>query len=324
MLRKRDAGRHAEGHAATTTRCVNPERAQQRRNVVLAQMVKRGKLRRGAATARCATQPLQLQLQAPARGRSAPAPHFAEHVRKWLIEWADEHDYDIYADGLVIAHHASTRGCRTRPRRPSSARPRRCRRWPTSNGAQPGAARRVDVARGLRQRSAAGRAVRALLEQRSATCVDAFVRETPRIHARRVEGGASEAAALKALMADAAFMARLRSDKTRLEAGFVAMDPATGEVKAWVGSRDFERRPVRPRARRPQRQPGSTFKPFVYGAALEAGIQPDRTLRRRAGRDPRSATARSGSPTDMSGTSGQPMTPARRPGACRRTRSPRR
>ena len=31
-----------------------------------------------------------------------PAPHFAEHVRKWLIEWADENDYDIYADGLIV------------------------------------------------------------------------------------------------------------------------------------------------------------------------------------------------------------------------------
>src|SRR5205823_12630083 len=77
------------------------------------------------------------------------------------------------------------------------------------------------------------------------------------------------------LRSDAAFMEALRARKTRLEAGFVALDPATGKVRAWVGSRDFavDRFDHVLQARR---QPGSTFKPFVYGAALEAGFDAQR------------------------------------------------
>ena len=57
-----------------------------------------------------------------------------------------------------------------------------------------------------------------------------------------------------------------------LNAGFLAMDPASGEVKAWVGGiphRNFQFDHVRAR-----RQTGSAFKPIVYAAALESGTRP--------------------------------------------------
>src|SRR5207248_7438886 len=31
-----------------------------------------------------------------------PAPHLATQIRKWLIDWADRNDHDIYSDGLRI------------------------------------------------------------------------------------------------------------------------------------------------------------------------------------------------------------------------------
>src|SRR6185295_18724043 len=83
-------------------------------------------------------------------------------------------------------------------------------------------------------------------------------------------------AALKKLLDDGAFLAELKKDKTRLEAGFLAMEPASGEIKAWVGSRDFSVDQY-DHVAQAARQPGSTFKPFVYGAALESGLSPDRT-----------------------------------------------
>ena len=76
-------------------------------------------------------------------------------------------------------------------------------------------------------------------------------------------------------------MAKLRADKTRLQAGFVAIDPATGHVKAWVGSRDFKTDQF-DHVAQARRQPGSTFKPFVYGAALEQGMSPDKRFIDRA------------------------------------------
>jgi 1A family penicillin-binding protein len=58
-----------------------------------------------------------------------------------------------------------------------------------------------------------------------------------------------------------------------LQAALVALDPRTGEVRAMVGGRDFEKSNFN-RATQAKRQPGSAFKPFVYAAALEQGFSP--------------------------------------------------
>jgi penicillin-binding protein 1A len=55
-----------------------------------------------------------------------------------------------------------------------------------------------------------------------------------------------------------------------VEGALVALEPATGEVKALVGGYDFERSEF-DRAIQSLRQPGSAFKPFVYLAALDSG-----------------------------------------------------
>ena len=58
-----------------------------------------------------------------------------------------------------------------------------------------------------------------------------------------------------------------------LQAALVALDPATGNVLAVVGGRDFRQSQFN-RATRSRRQPGSAFKPFVYAVALEQGLSP--------------------------------------------------
>ena len=56
-------------------------------------------------------------------------------------------------------------------------------------------------------------------------------------------------------------------------AALVAIDNATGQVRAMIGGRDTTRRPSTWR-RQGQRQPGSSFKPFILATALKAGIGP--------------------------------------------------
>jgi penicillin-binding protein 1A len=58
-----------------------------------------------------------------------------------------------------------------------------------------------------------------------------------------------------------------------LHAGFVALDPSTGAVKAWVGGIDYDYFKF-DNVNQSRRQPGSTFKTFVYTAALDNGFSP--------------------------------------------------
>ncbi len=62
----------------------------------------------------------------------------------------------------------------------------------------------------------------------------------------------------------------------KAEAALIALDPHTGEIKAMVGGRDYARSQLnRLFAKRP---PGSVFKPFVYAAAINTGIEGGETV----------------------------------------------
>jgi penicillin-binding protein 1A len=57
------------------------------------------------------------------------------------------------------------------------------------------------------------------------------------------------------------------------EASLVSIDPRNGEIKAMVGGKNFQVNQFN-RATQAQRQPGSTFKGFVYAAAIASGMSP--------------------------------------------------
>jgi len=61
------------------------------------------------------------------------------------------------------------------------------------------------------------------------------------------------------------------------EGAILTIEPQTGYIKAMVGGYDFARSEFN-RAVQARRQPGSAFKPFVYIAALEAGLTPATTM----------------------------------------------
>nr|WP_017757746.1 penicillin-binding protein 1A [Pseudacidovorax intermedius] len=58
-----------------------------------------------------------------------------------------------------------------------------------------------------------------------------------------------------------------------VEGAFVAMDPRDGAIKAMVGGFDFGKNKFN-HVTQAWRQPGSSFKPFIYSAALEKGFMP--------------------------------------------------
>ncbi|MET1113493.1 MAG: transglycosylase domain-containing protein, partial [Comamonas sp.] len=214
---------------------LNPERSIARRNTVLSQMVKREEL--DAATfAQLHKRPLRIDFERQEEPMGS-APHFTQQLRKWLIAWADSNGYNIHTDGLVVHTTLDTR----------------LQAWATQAVARQGRTLQGIANAGWNQRDG---------WNADNPLVQTLVRESAEYRRSTLDPDA----ALQALLSDKTFMRRLRADKLRLEAGLLAMDPATGAVRAWVGSRDFSLDGF-DHVQQARRQPGSTFKPFVYGAA---------------------------------------------------------
>jgi len=284
----------------------NPERARDRRNVVLAQMVKHGKLP-AARYEQLRALPLVLAFKRPEDGDIGQARHFVAHVREQLVEWADAHDVDLDTDGLVIrttldaklqriAQDAVVQQVallqRIAGEEWSDARPRTARIQPAvSSSSVPG-------------KGEAAAPFAYFWKQRPDMLRD-IARDTPQFRLAK-QAGQSDAQALDTVLADADTMSKLRADKTRLSAGFIAIDPATGAVRAWVGSPDFAREQF-DHVAQAKRQPGSTFKPFVYGAALQRGMSTEHAYLDGA-IDIALADGGVWQPTDGSGPSGEMMT----------------
>ncbi|MGN6646940.1 MAG: penicillin-binding protein 1A [Cytophaga sp.] len=68
-------------------------------------------------------------------------------------------------------------------------------------------------------------------------------------------------------------MDSIRYYKHFLHAGMLSMDPHSGHIKAWVGGIDHKHFKY-DHVKQGSRQPGSTFKPFVYTAAVDLGYSP--------------------------------------------------
>ena len=274
----------------------NPERALERRNLVLSQMVKRGSLD-AARFEQLRKQPLALDFRRPEEGGIGQARHFVETIREQLVEWADTHDVDLDRDGLVIRTTLDSKLQRL---------------------AQDAVVQQV----ALLQRVVGAEWSEPRLRWAGVKTPEAkqpfahFWREHPQMltemardtatyrEARKAD--VSEAEALAKVMNDADAMQRLRDEKTRLSAGFIAIDPTTGAVKAWVGSPDFAREQF-DHVAQAKRQPGSTFKPFVYGAALQRGFSTERSYVDAAVEIPL-GDGSIWKPTDGGGPSGESMT----------------
>jgi penicillin-binding protein 1A len=280
---------------------LNPARSLQRRNVVLSQMVKRGLLSQGDFD-RLKTRPIRLDFERQPEA-VGPAPHLAEHIRKWLIDWADRNGRDIYSDGLMV-HTTIDSRLQALANQAVNLQMEALQavadvEWGLNSERLISSS--ADAYVGTRQRVQPF----AYFWKTKAGLIDAFIRESA-AYRHAIDAGATPKAALAQLKSNREFMAKLRADKTRLQAGFVAIDPASGYVKAWVGSREFQTDQF-DHVAQARRQPGSTFKAFVYGAALEQGMSPNKPFMDR----PVEIPLPDGTvwrPADLSAPSGRPMT----------------
>lgn len=250
----------------------NPERAQQRRNVVLRQME-----RHGFITEEFLAEHRDTPVDAThhsAELQASLAPYFAEYVRNWMRDWAAENDYDVYGDGLRVY---TTLNSELQDMAQAAV------------DSQMTALQAVveyewsrDIVPAPRSSNASDylgfddyEPFRYLWDERRDIVYD-HIRQTDHYRSLQ-EQGYSDEEALRTLHNDPEFADSLKAAAFQLEAGLVSMDPRSGHVKAWVGGRDFERDKY-DKVSIAQRQPGSTFKPFVYTTAIDNGYSPYETM----------------------------------------------
>lgn len=265
---------------------LNPESSQRRRNIVLSQMNRRGFISDDEFST-LAAQPIELDYQRP-RAQSRQSRYFGEHVRQELMSWATENNYDIYRDGLVV-HTTIDANMQRHAERVMEAKVDSLQRefvriWGGDNGP--------------------GNYMPRYFQQFPHHLRE-YVQESGEFQTAVRDNGMSREAALDSLMADTEFLDKIKRQRVKLEAGFVAIEPGTGHVLAWVGGTDYSTI-QRDNVSQLRRQAGSTFKPFVYALAIDNGYQPYHEF----SRYPLSFRERSGriwAPNDMSIAPGPEM-----------------
>lgn len=251
----------------------NADAATERRNLVLTRMAETGKLTFPQAQA-YAAEPIQLQFKTPDNRIDSPAPYFADYVAQWVQAWCQENGCDLYNDGLKIY---TTLDTRVQAVALESVLPEAeglqsvaNYEWSRAGAGVVGSAESAEALVGRGQAFA-------YFWNSQKSIVDGYVRDTDRYKSLVASGTVADAA-LRQLRADGSFMDSLKAIRTKLEVGLVAIEPETGYVRAWVGGRDYAEDQY-DHVATAKRQPGSTFKAFVYAAAVDWGYRPDDTFR---------------------------------------------
>ena len=242
-----------------------PEHSMRRRNIVLSRMTKYGYLDSQIA-AELQENPLDLHYN-KITYETGPAPYFREMLRQELVEWCktnrkeDGTPYNLYTDGLkiyttidkeiqiyaeqaVLQHMSALQKVfeqhwgRKEP-------------WGKNYRVVDDAIKRSDRYRSLKKSGLNDMEIRDILEEKRTTTLFSYEGEI----GKQISPLDSIKYYLK-----------------MLNTGFLAMNPGDGALKAWIGGVDF--RYFKYDHVLSRRQVGSTFKPFVYLAALENNIDP--------------------------------------------------
>jgi len=244
----------------------NPERSLERRNVVIDQMLKYNYISEGEAKLYKA-EPLNLTYNLITYNEG-PAPYLMEKLRPILQNWCGDHlkedqtPYNLFTDGLKIRttidfdmQLAAENAVADQMKNLQAVFDQTWgnkKPWGNDQSVVTRAMKRSDRYRNLKKNGVPDDQVKAIFN--TSTSVSLFSWNGQK---------QTEMTPLDSIQ----YYLKI------LNTGFMAMDPFSGELKAYIGGNNF--RYFKYDHTTSKRQVGSTFKPIVYLGALEAGISPD-------------------------------------------------
>lgn len=250
-----------------------PDNALAKRNQVLYKLHKHGYINRRAAYDSIKSLPIELDYNVE-NHNAGLAPYFQASIRPWLQEWCRKNGYDLLESGLKIFTTIDSRLQQKAEKaladHMANLQAAFDQQWRT-RGSEPWVDDGGYEIEGFIENRVKNLPIYKQLAERYADTpdsIDIILNQKKRMKVFSWQGEI-----------DTVFSTidSLRYFKRFLHAGLMAMDPNTGAVKAWIGGinhKYFKYDHVRQGAR----QPGSTFKPFIYGKAIEAGYSPCHTL----------------------------------------------
>ena len=244
-----------------------PDRAFYRRNVVISQMAKYEFLSKAAADT-LLVKPIELKINALSHHLGL-APYFRQYLKAELINWcknnlkADGTPYNLYADGLKIYTTINARLQQYAERAVTQQMTEvqnlffehwgKELPWKGKEGAVEDAIHRSSRYRKLKQQ---GLTEKKIIEELS--------KPLP-MRLFTWQGEKYE---------EVSPIDSIKHHLQYLNAGFIALEPSSGKVKAWVGGIEHDFFQYDHVKASTKRQVGSTFKPIVYAMAIEQGIHP--------------------------------------------------
>jgi penicillin-binding protein 1A len=220
-----------------------------RRNLVMQNMVDVGYLSESKYE-ELKRNPIVLTSQT-VRGSKSIAPHFMEYVRQQMMAMANKYGYDLYRDGLNIYTTIDMRMQRI---------------------ANKSCEEHITEYQKLFDKNWSWKKNSSLL----ASILDRAIKDSRQY--RNANSKEDRAVVYNRLKNNEAFADSVKKEATKIEVGFVVIDPTNGQIRAMVGGANQNFGRGLNHVTGIKRQPGSAFKPFVYTTAIDNGYFPAYTL----------------------------------------------
>ena len=244
----------------------NPKNSLARRNVVLHNMLTHNDIDRAAYDSLC-LKPIQLSFSVESN-YDGQAQYFRDAVADNLKEWCKDNGYDLYNSGLKIYTTIDTRMQKYAEEAAIKQMKQVQRNFNNHwSGQEPWRDENHNVIPHFIEDIAKRQPVYKMLEQKfngNTDSIDYYLNKPHKVKLFDYEHGTIEK--------EISTLDSIRYMVKFMHCAFVAMEPQTGHVKAWVGDIDFNS--WKYDKARAMRQPGSTFKLFVYTEAMNQGLTP--------------------------------------------------